>query len=95
MNRWLSFEETCFELRLGPRAVLKMLKHGVLVGYRVPGLRKDRDRLLPQESGESSIRATSSQSTSTSLDATLSTSRFSPAGKSPKFSESAPLRSGS
>jgi hypothetical protein len=48
MNRWLRFEETCFELRLGPRAVQKMLKSGVLVGYRVPRWRKHRDRLLPR-----------------------------------------------
>jgi hypothetical protein len=47
MNRWFSFEEICFELRLGPRAVMKMLKSGVLVGHRVPAWRKNRDRLLP------------------------------------------------
>jgi hypothetical protein len=35
-NRWLSLFETCMELRLGERAVLALLRRGLLVGYRLP-----------------------------------------------------------
>src|SRR4051794_38789836 len=45
--KWLTFLEVCFELRLGDRAVRKMLEHGVLVGYRVPVRTRDRKRLGP------------------------------------------------
>ena len=36
MAIWYSLTEVCIELRLGPRAVLKLLESGQLVGYRVP-----------------------------------------------------------
>jgi hypothetical protein len=47
MNRWLDFDEACFELRVGPRALQKMLKNGVLVGYRVPVWRRGHNRMGP------------------------------------------------
>jgi hypothetical protein len=47
MNRWLDFDEACLELRVGPRALQKMLNHGVLVGYRVPVWRRGHNRMGP------------------------------------------------
>ena len=36
MNTWLTLFETCMELRLGERAVLALVKRGLLVAYRLP-----------------------------------------------------------
>jgi len=36
MNKWLSFDEVCMELRLGEKAIRSMLRNGQLVGYQVP-----------------------------------------------------------
>jgi hypothetical protein len=44
---WLTFHEVCLELRLGERAVQKLLEHRILVGYRVPVRRRDRKRFGP------------------------------------------------
>ena len=41
MNRWLTFDETCMELRLGGKAVLNMLRSGQLAAYQVPLSRRD------------------------------------------------------
>jgi hypothetical protein len=41
MNRWLTFDETCMELRLGGRTVRNMLRTGQLVGYQVTLRRQD------------------------------------------------------
>jgi|HubBroStandDraft_6_1064221.scaffolds.fasta_scaffold03969_5 hypothetical protein len=41
MKRWLSFDETCIELRLGEKAVRNMLRSGQLVGYQVTLRRQD------------------------------------------------------
>jgi hypothetical protein len=41
LTRWLNFDETCMELRLGGKAVRSMLNRGILVGYQVPRSRGD------------------------------------------------------
>lgn len=41
MNRWLTFDEACIELRLGAKAVQRMLRDGRLVAYQVPPSRRD------------------------------------------------------
>lgn len=41
MNKWLTFDETCVELRLAGKAVRNMLRSGLLVGYQVPLRRRD------------------------------------------------------
>ncbi len=41
MNKCLTLDETCMELRLGRKAVLGMLRSGQLVGYQVPPSRRD------------------------------------------------------
>jgi len=44
MNRWLTFDETCIELRLGGKAVRNMIRQGRLVGYQVPLSYQDAKR---------------------------------------------------
>jgi hypothetical protein len=41
MNKWLTFDETCMELRLAGKAVRNMLRSGLLVGYQVPLRHRD------------------------------------------------------
>jgi hypothetical protein len=41
MNKWLTFDETCVELRLAGKAVRNMLRSGLLVGYQVPLRHRD------------------------------------------------------
>jgi hypothetical protein len=41
MNKWLTFDEMCVELRLARKAVRNMLRSGLLVGYQVPLRRRD------------------------------------------------------
>ena len=44
MDRWLTLDETCLELRLGRRAVLNMLRSGRLAGYQVSLSYRDAKR---------------------------------------------------
>jgi hypothetical protein len=42
MDQWLTLRETCFELRMGGRAVLSLIRSGQLVGFRLPKRGRNR-----------------------------------------------------